>query len=467
MNVELNTTTKAKLAATTPVVKGLMNVLHLIPEEKVISFLRKNYGENGYPEGQKFIESAFTTLKKVFKTANPNCKKAIINNMVINEGIVGQKKRAMVTKELGFDIPVLAVVSPTQRCPLKCYGCYAAEHSKEGDLSFEAFDRLVTQAKNMGIYFFVITGGEPYIYEHMFEIFEKHSDVYFQTYTSGYTLAEDNHVERIAKLGNVLPCISVEGFEEETDKRRGKGHFKRILKAMAKLKEHGVPFGFSGTVTRENNDQIMSDEFINFYAEQGCDVGYYFQYMPIGREPVFDLVPTPKQRAERYNRMAELRRDHKILLADFWCDGPLVGGCLAGGRRYLHVNNLGHVEPCVFAQAYDMSIYDHSLLDILKDSKLFRAIRRRQPYSDNLLKPCMIIDVPECWREAVEESGATLSHPTADNTAKELKEKIEEFAKEYSELVDPIWETKYKQAYQKENDYVRSMRAKFTDQETA
>ena len=121
----------------------------------------------------------------------------------------------------------------------------------------------------------------------------------------------------------------------------------------------------------------------------------------------------------------------------------------------------------MFAQAYDMSIYDHSLLDILKDSKLFRAIRRRQPYSDNLLKPCMIIDVPECWREAVEESGATLSHPTADNTAKELKEKIEEFAKEYSELVDPIWETKYKDAYQKENDYLRSMRAKFTDQETA
>lgn len=453
--------TRLKLAVTTPLVRGLFNILPHISDKFVISTIKKLYGENGYPAGQEFIEKAFTSLKGIFKNANSTCKKAIINNMIINEGIRGQQVRSLVTKKVGFDVPVLIVVSPTQRCPLRCYGCYSGEHSRAEDLRLEVFDKMISEAKEMGIYFIVITGGEPYIYNHIFDIFEKHNDVYFQTYTSGVTLAEKDHVERLARLGNVLPCISLEGFEEETDKRRGAGHFKRVLKAMARLKAAGVPFGFSGTATRENNDKLLSDEFVDFYAEKGCSVGYYFQYMPIGRSPVFDLVPTPEQRMHRYERILELRKKKNILLADFWCDGPLVGGCLAGGRRYIHVNNLGHAEPCVFAQAYDMSIYDHSLFEILRDSKLFKSIRRRQPYSENLLRPCMVIDVPECWREAIEESGARLSYQTADIVAKDLRDKVERFAEEYAKLADPVWEKKYKKAYEREIKYVKEMRKKF------
>jgi MoaA/NifB/PqqE/SkfB family radical SAM enzyme len=461
MAYELNFKQKAKIALTTPIVKGLFGALPYIPENLVISTMRKFFGENNYPAGQEFIEKVFSSLKYIFKNANSNCKKAIIQNMIINEGVRGQRIRKKATEDLGFDIPVLAVVSPTQRCPLRCYGCYAAEHAKDADLSFEAFDRLIIEAKEMGIYFFVITGGEPYIYEHMFEIFEKHSDVYFQTYTSAFTLAEMDHVEKLAKLGNVLPCISIEGFEEQTDKRRGKGHFKRIEKAMAKLKAAGVPFGFSATATRENNDMLLSDELVDYYADKGSALGYYFQYMPIGREPVFDLVPTPEQRMNRFERILELRKSKKILLADFWCDGPLVGGCLAAGRRYLHVNNQGDVEPCVFAQASDMNIYEHSLRDILANSKLFAAIRKRQPYSENLLRPCMIIDVPEVWRDALNESGAKLSYATADNVAHDLKDNIEKFSKEYEALSTSIWNNKYRKAYEKSNQYTKSMRKKF------
>jgi len=460
----LPTKTKIKLKATTPIVKGLFGALPYMPEDTVVSIMRKFYGENGYPAGQEFIEKAFRSLKKIFKNANANCRKAIVNNMIINEGVVGQAIRNSVTKKVGFDIPVLLVITPTQRCPLSCYGCYAAEHSKSEDLEFETFDKLITEAKEMGIYFFVVSGGEPYIYDRIFELFEKHNDCYFQTYTSAYTLAErDDHVEKLAKLGNVLPCISIEGFEKETEARRGKGHFKRIQKAMKRLRDAGVPFGFSATATKENNDLLLSDKLIDYYADQGCVLGYYFQYMPIGRAPVFELVPTPEQRMDRFTRIRELRKTKSILLADFWCDGPLVGGCLAGGRRYVHINNLGNVEPCVFAQAYDMNIYNNTLFECLRDSKLFKAIRKRQPYSDNLLRPCMVIDVPECWREALEESNANLSYKTADNVAKELKDKIENFAKEYAKLADPIWEKHYKKDYEHANRHVHQMRKKFED----
>lgn len=461
MTNRLSTRAKLKLKATTPIVKGLFNALPHISDKAVISLIKTLFGENRYPEGQIFIEKVFSSLKQIFKTANATCRKAIINNMIINEGVRGQKIRNQVTKELGFDIPVLLVITPTQRCPLKCYGCYAAEHENHEDLTYEAFDKVITEAKALGIYFFVISGGEPFIYDRIFDIFEKHNDAYFQVYTSAFTLAERDHVAKLAELGNVLPCISVEGFEKETEERRGKGHFQRIKNAMAKLRDAGVPFGFSATATRVNNDMLLSDELVDYYAAEGACLGYYFQYMPIGRSPVFELVPTPEQRMYRYKRIAELRRSKSIILADFWCDGTLVGGCLAGGRRYMHVNNLGHAEPCVFAQAYDMTVYEHSLTEILRDSKLFKSIRKRQPYSDNLLRPCMVIDVPECWRDAVEESNATYTSRTADNVGKELKENIERFAKEYADLADVVWERDYKETYAGEVKYVHEMRKRF------
>jgi len=461
MTARLSTGKKLKLKATTPVIKGLFNALPFLSEDVVIKLTKMLCGENTYPAGQEFIEKAFASLRHIFKNTNANCRRAIINNLILNEGIKGQQIRSHVTKTLGFDIPTLLVITPTQRCPLKCYGCYSAEHPKQEDLTFEALDKLLSEARGMGIYFFVISGGEPYIYPHMFDIFEKYSDCYFQTYTSGITLAEKDDAKRLAKLGNVLPCISIEGLEKETDERRGNGHFRRILKAMSNLRAAGVPFGFSATATRKNHEILLSDEVVDFYANQGCALGYYFQYMPIGRSPVFDLVPTPAQRIERYHRINDLRKRKKILLADFWCDGPLVGGCLAGGRRYLHINNLGHVEPCVFAQAYDMSVHDHSLMYILENSKLFRSIRKRQPYSDNLLRPCMIIDVPECWRDAINESNAKLSYSTADNVAKDLKDKIENFASEYAKLANPIWDKEYKAKYEHANRYVHKMREKF------
>jgi len=43
----------------------------------------------------------------------------------------------------------------------------------------------------------------------------------------------------LAELGNVLPCISVEGFEKETDTRRGNGHFEKVVTAMDNLRDGG------------------------------------------------------------------------------------------------------------------------------------------------------------------------------------------------------------------------------------
>jgi hypothetical protein len=295
----------------------------------------------------------------------------------------------------------------------------------------------------------VISGGEPFIYDGIYDLWKKHSDIWFQVYTSGVTL-NDANVAKLAELGNVMPCLSVEGLEAETDRRRGNGHFKRLLEVFARLRSAGIPFGFSATATRENNELIMSDELVSFYAEQGAFLGWYFQYMPIGRAPVLDLMPTPEQRLYRYHRLQALREKHDILLADFWNDGPLVGGCIAGGRRYLHINNAGDVEPCVFCQLSTDNLHEKSLLEVLRTSPLLSAIRKRQPYSDNYLRPCMILDNPEVLREVVAEA-----HPRetcrsgALRLVRDLKPMLTAYAERWEALSEPLWRDQYQALYRK------------------
>ena len=103
---------------------------------------------------------------------------------------------------------------------------------------------MIDQGKEMGAYFVVLSGGEPFFWPDIYRLFERQSDVFFQVYTNG-SLIDRTTARRLAELGNVLPCISVEGLEQETDARRGQGAFRRITEAMDALKEQGVLFGFS------------------------------------------------------------------------------------------------------------------------------------------------------------------------------------------------------------------------------
>ncbi len=443
---------------------AFMRIFHLLPDPVIRSLMRRLLGRNRYPMGQLFLEKAVISFKKMLKNAPPKNRYRIVETLVINECIKGQATRKRISGELGFEIPVLIVISPTMRCPLKCYGCYSAQYSRDRDLEYDLFDRLLSEAESLGIHFFVVSGGEPFVYPGIFELFKQHRHSWFQVYTSGFTMKDGDHVSRIAELGNVIPCISVEGFEAETDLRRGPGHFQRVLQCFERLRAARIPFGFSATATRLNNDLITSDRFVDFYLRQGAVLGWYFQYMPIGREPSFDLVPTPRQRLERLNRVLELRETHDILLADFWNDGPLTGGCLAGGRRYLHINHAGDVEPCVFCQISTDNLRDRSLREILSGSPLLRAIRKRQPYTGNLLLPCMIIDNPGVLREVINEAQPRETCGSgARRLADEYFAKLEELAEGYRPLADRAWNDRYARQYEATMDEARGLSKPFQD----
>ena len=281
----------------------------------------------------------------------------------------------------------------------------------------------------------------PFVRKDLFDILEKNNDCYFQIYTNG-SLIDGKTTERLANLGNVFPCISVEGFEDETDERRGKGHFKKVVSAMKNLKDNGMLFGFSATATRYNNEVIVSDEFIDFYIKQGAFLGWYFNYIPIGREPDVNLMPTPEQRNFRRKRVVEIRETKPIVVADFWNDGVLSHGCLSGGRVYLHVNANGGVEPCVFAQFAADNIFDKSMEEIL-NSMYFKSIRKEQMGVKNRLRPCMIIDHPKILRKVVADGGAKATQEGGESIITELKDKMDEYSQNYGKIADEVWKTEF------------------------
>ncbi len=423
--------------------KTILKILPRVSEHQLLQFPLVKRGLDSvyryYPEAKDFLQSLLVHTRRSIGRCSPNCLSKFAENLIVNEFIAAGPRREAFQTRYGFPPPFLMVLSPSMRCNLSCTGCYAGQYERTEELETEIIHRILAEGREMGVHFVTISGGEPFLRPDILDIFAVHGDIYFQVYTNG-TLIDESLARRLARLGNVLPAISVEGWQEQTDRRRGPGTFAKVLSAMAALKKEGVLFGFSATATRENNELIMSDEFVQFLADQGCFNGWYFQYIPIGERPRLDLMPTPEQRIYRRKRLVELRKSAPVVLLDFWNDGPLVGGCIAADR-YLHINNRGEVEPCVFLHFAVDNIRKKSLAEVL-GSEFFRSIRRRWPYSRNQLRPCLIIDHPRLLREVVEECAPHATHEGAETVLTRFSEELDKYASEYGRLADALWEEK-------------------------
>lgn len=377
-------------------------------------------------------------VKNVIARISPRCREKLIRNLFINAFLTGIDRRKEILEEENFQPPQFIVISPTMRCNLKCPGCYAGEYGQDEGLPFDLVDRLLTECKDLGMYFNTMSGGEVLTRKDIFDIWEKHGDMYFQFYTNG-TLITEKVADRLAELGNVAPMVSLEGFEKETDARRGPGTFARVMRAFDLMKERGMIYGASVTETRENIETIASDEFIDMCIQRGCMVIWYFQYIPIGRRPSLDLMPTPEQRDWLRARVRELRERLPIFIGDFWNDGPYVHGCIAGGREYLHINANGDIEPCVFCHFAVDNIRDKTLREAI-NSPFLRGIRSHQPYRENLLTPCMLIDAPDVLRQVVKEFNARPTCEGAEEILTDFAPGLDRYAEEYRRYADPAWE---------------------------
>jgi MoaA/NifB/PqqE/SkfB family radical SAM enzyme len=298
--------------------------------------------------------------------------------------------------------------------------------------------------------------------KNLLDMAEAHPEMFFMFYTNG-TLITDAVAERMGKLGNIMPAISVEGLREETDARRGEGVFDRILNAFANLRKHKVLFGLSMTATRDNAHMLLSDEVIDFYfQEQGAFFTWVFHYMPIGRDYTLDLMPTPEQRHILYEQAWKQIREKGIFIADFWNSGTLVNGCLSSGRSggYFYVDWDGNMTPCVFVPYSPLNVNDlfaeGKTINDAWEHRFFADIRQWQkdygypsgPMPENCgnwLTPCPIRDHHATFRAILEKHNPI---PIDTDAAAALcdegyREGMIRFDDALYVEMDPIWEQKY------------------------
>ncbi|NLB72858.1 MAG: radical SAM protein [Firmicutes bacterium] len=404
------------------------------PKEKQQIELARKAFEDPNHIWTKLAERGFSQLHESYRTRG-------LVNLFINEAYMGQQERRLHAEELETPVPSLIVISPTMRCNLDCTGCYAGRYSKEGEIDEATLDRIITEGKELGIYFFVISGGEPFLREDLLSMAEKHDDAIFMVYTNG-TLIDEHLARRLAELGNISPAISLEGMEAETDARRGPGIFKRVMAAMDNLREAGAVFGFSATYTRANVDALTNEAFIDMLIDKGAMYGWFFMLIPVGKDDDVNLMCTPAQRDRMRRHVINLRKTKPIFVIDFWNDGPMVSGCMAGGRSYLHINAHGDIEPCVFVHFAVDNIKNTTLKQALK-SPYFMDIKARMPLNENHLRPCMIVDNPHILRDVVCRHGARPTHENAESVITVLADDLDEYANDYGELAEVAWEREY------------------------
>lgn len=372
--------------------------------------------------------------------------KELLTNMLltfaIDAGYIGTSTLRENRDKLKCNIPWIILMDPTSACNLKCKGCWAAEYGHHSNLTLDEMRKIVTEAKALGTHFFMFTGGEPLVRKKdILTITNENKDCIFLAFTNG-TLVDDEFCEELKKSGNFALALSIEGTEETTDFRRGEGVYQKVVDAMALLKKHKCIFGTSVCYTSKNYDAVTSDKFYDMEIEAGAKFALYFHYMPIGSDADTSLLLTPEQREHVYRTIRKKRRARNgkpIFVMDFQNDGEFVGGCIAGGRNYFHINSEGDAEPCVFIHYSDSNIREKSILECLR-SPLFKQYYKGQPFNDNMLRPCPMLENPQALRHIIDVTGAKSTNLTCPESAEELCSKCDLYAKEWAPMAKQIWE---------------------------
>ena len=425
------------------------NYLYKDPDKnlvKIMDWADKFAGDQLLPQ-RKAIREAITNpenpyygyIRHILKDVDPHVMKTTAVNFFINTSLVGWPKQEECRKKYGCNIPWAILLDPTSACNLHCTGCWAAEYGNKLNLSYEEIDDIIRQGKELGVYMYIYTGGEPMVRKKdLIRLCEKHNDCIFLCFTNG-TLIDEAFTDDMLRVGNFIPAISLEGFESATDQRRGEGVYQKATKAMELLKKKKLIYGISACYTRANFESITSEEFFDSLIEKGAYFIWYFHYMPVGNDASPELLPTPEQRVETYRCIRHYRAVKPLFAMDFQNDAEYVQGCIAGGRRYLHINANGDIDPCVFVHYSDSNIREKTLLEVLQ-SPIMMAYHDGQPFNDNMLRPCPMLENPEKLRKMVEGTQAHSTDLQSPESVEHLCAKCDRYAEDWKPVAEKLWE---------------------------
>ena len=430
-------------------VKQLLKYVNRNPDEnipKLLNWLEKHDKHGQVTRQVQSVREAienkennwYKLVSSLWTDVDDDVRLKLFENFVINATMIGSPRQLKIAADNDCNVPWAILLDPTSACNLHCTGCWAAQYGNRLNLTLDELDSIIRQGKKMGTYFYIYSGGEPTVRkDDIIRLCEMHPDCAFLAFTNG-TLFDEGFADEMLRVKNFVPAISIEGFEEATDSRRGHGTYQKVIETMKLLKRKKLPFGISLCYTSQNAEVIGSDDYIDQMIDLGAKFAWFFTYMPVGTDAVPDLMVSPEQRKFMYEKIRGWRNTKQLFTMDFWNDGEYAGGCIAGGRSYLHINANGDIEPCAFIHYSDSNIRTHTLLEAYK-RPLFMQYRRNQPFNDNMLRPCPLLDNAGKLAEMVEASGAhstDLQHPEDVHM---LCDKCTHAAERWQPVADELW----------------------------
>ena len=440
-------------------VEQLIRYLHKDPEKNMLRLMdwADKFAKGEFVSQRKLIREAISNpahpyypfVRRLFTDLDEGVMQAMAANFFINAALMGWPKQEEMRQKYGCNIPWTILLDPTSACNLHCTGCWAAEYGNKLNLTFDEIDNIIQQGKALGIYMYIYTGGEPLVRKKdIIRLCEKHSDCVFLCFTNA-TLIDEAFADEMLRVKNFVPAISLEGFEDATDSRRGTGVYQKVIDAIGLLRRKKLLYGISACYTSANFDSITSEAFFDKLIELGVYFIWYFHYMPVGNDASPALLPTPEQRIETYRRIRKYRAEKPLFAMDFQNDAEFVDGCIAGGRRYLHINANGDVDPCVFVHYSDSNIREKTLLQALQ-SPMMMAYHDGQPFNENMLRPCPMLENPEKLRAMVNASGAHSTDLQSPESVEHLCAKCDQYAAHWKHPSEELWkETRAEREAQK------------------
>jgi MoaA/NifB/PqqE/SkfB family radical SAM enzyme len=327
-------------------------------------------------------------FKEAVKVSLKNPAQAYYFYQTVRNQQKAAQTRAKWEKE-GLQVPPIMILSITNRCNLHCQGCYhqALRDVTRAEMSEEKLRGIIREGRDLGVSFMVLAGGEPLVRKDILDITRDFPEVIFLMFTNGL-LITDEMIERFKAQKNIVPLISIEGYDRDTDSRRGSGVYERLQDIVNRLKKEDVFFGVSITVTRSNFSVVTDDRFVENLNSLGCKFLLFAEYTPVN-EVSQDWVITDEQRNNLSDKMRDFRARYSALFVSVPGDEKDFGGCLSAGRGFVHVSAEGDLEPCPFAPYSDVNLRDTSLKEALK-SPLLKAIRESRDHTPETGGSCAL-----------------------------------------------------------------------------
>jgi MoaA/NifB/PqqE/SkfB family radical SAM enzyme len=378
-------------------------------------------------------------LRTIWDDVSYDQLKKIYETVVVNATFIGSDIRREYAEKYKCNIPWAILMDPTSACNLHCTGCWAAEYGHKLNLTLDELEDIIRQGEEFGCHMYLYSGGEPLVRkDDLITLCRRHPECAFLAFTNS-TLIDEKFAAEMEEVKNLVVAISVEGFEADTDFRRGKGTFKAVMNAMEILRRHKLLFGISCCYTSKNAEFIGSEEYFDAMIKWGAKFCWFFTYMPIGRDAVPSLMATSEQRRYMYYQVRKFRETKPLMTIDFWNDGDYVGGCIAGGRQYIHINANGDIEPCGFIHYADSNIRTDKLLDAFQ-KPLFMLYHENQPFNHNMFRPCPVLDNPGRLTQIVRKSGARSTDMMAPEDPKDYSDRCVPAAAQWAKVSKELWE---------------------------